>query len=210
MARGAVARGPCRGRGAGAAHRRSASRTRGSPCASAASRRSSRRRSAAATRAPARARPGQDRVPLGGLARAAHAADRAPGIQRAAAPRGAAARAGARASSSISTPRRARSAASSASCSTSPGSRRGGRWSSSLSRSISPRCSSATSSSSRPSIAGTASTGPRAACGAARCRADPDALDRMLKNLLSNAVKYSPRGGRVLRVARPGRRIGRG
>jgi signal transduction histidine kinase len=28
-------------------------------------------------------------------------------------------------------------------------------------------------------------------------RADPDALDRMLKNLLSNAVKYSPRGGQV-------------
>ncbi len=28
-------------------------------------------------------------------------------------------------------------------------------------------------------------------------RADPDALDRMVKNLMSNAVKYSPRGGRV-------------
>jgi signal transduction histidine kinase len=28
-------------------------------------------------------------------------------------------------------------------------------------------------------------------------RADPDALDRMVKNLLSNAVKYSPRGGHV-------------
>ncbi len=28
-------------------------------------------------------------------------------------------------------------------------------------------------------------------------RADPDALDRMVKNLLSNAVKYSPRGGQV-------------
>jgi signal transduction histidine kinase len=32
---------------------------------------------------------------------------------------------------------------------------------------------------------------------AAALRADPDALDRMVKNLLSNAVKYSPRGGRV-------------
>jgi signal transduction histidine kinase len=32
---------------------------------------------------------------------------------------------------------------------------------------------------------------------APRLRADPDAVDRMLKNLLSNAVKYSPRGGRV-------------
>jgi signal transduction histidine kinase len=28
-------------------------------------------------------------------------------------------------------------------------------------------------------------------------RADPDAVDRMMKNLLSNAVKYSPRGGAV-------------
>ncbi len=34
-------------------------------------------------------------------------------------------------------------------------------------------------------------------------RADPDALDRMMKNLLSNAVKYSPRGGRVLVSAAP-------
>jgi len=34
-------------------------------------------------------------------------------------------------------------------------------------------------------------------------RADPDALDRMLKNLLSNAVKYSPRGGEVLVSASP-------
>jgi signal transduction histidine kinase len=36
-----------------------------------------------------------------------------------------------------------------------------------------------------------------------RLRADPDAVDRMLKNLLSNAVKYSPRGGRVKVVAGP-------
>jgi two-component system phosphate regulon sensor histidine kinase PhoR len=34
-------------------------------------------------------------------------------------------------------------------------------------------------------------------------RADPDALDRMVKNLLSNAVKYSPRGGEVCVSARP-------
>ena len=34
-------------------------------------------------------------------------------------------------------------------------------------------------------------------------RADPDALDRMLKNLLSNAVKYSPRGGQVCVSACP-------
>ncbi|HYB71065.1 MAG TPA: GAF domain-containing sensor histidine kinase [Candidatus Bathyarchaeia archaeon] len=34
-------------------------------------------------------------------------------------------------------------------------------------------------------------------------RADPDALDRMLKNLLSNAVKYSPRGGEVVVSASP-------
>jgi signal transduction histidine kinase len=34
-------------------------------------------------------------------------------------------------------------------------------------------------------------------------RADPDALDRMMKNLLSNAVKYSPRGGRVIVSASP-------
>jgi signal transduction histidine kinase len=34
-------------------------------------------------------------------------------------------------------------------------------------------------------------------------RADPDALDRMVKNLLSNAVKYSPRGGRVCVSACP-------
>ncbi len=34
-------------------------------------------------------------------------------------------------------------------------------------------------------------------------RADPDALDRMLKNLLSNAVKYSPRGGQVCISASP-------
>ena len=34
-------------------------------------------------------------------------------------------------------------------------------------------------------------------------RADPDALDRMVKNLLSNAVKYSPRGGRVSVSAGP-------
>jgi signal transduction histidine kinase len=34
-------------------------------------------------------------------------------------------------------------------------------------------------------------------------RADPDALDRMVKNLLSNAVKYSPRGGQVSVSASP-------
>jgi signal transduction histidine kinase len=34
-------------------------------------------------------------------------------------------------------------------------------------------------------------------------RADPDALDRMVKNLLSNAVKYSPRGGQVCLSASP-------
>jgi len=34
-------------------------------------------------------------------------------------------------------------------------------------------------------------------------RADPDALDRMMKNLLSNAVKYSPRGGAVCVSASP-------
>jgi two-component system phosphate regulon sensor histidine kinase PhoR len=34
-------------------------------------------------------------------------------------------------------------------------------------------------------------------------RADPDALDRMVKNLLSNAVKYSPRGGQVCVSAGP-------
>jgi len=34
-------------------------------------------------------------------------------------------------------------------------------------------------------------------------RADPDALDRMVKNLLSNAVKYSPRGGQVCVSACP-------
>ncbi len=34
-------------------------------------------------------------------------------------------------------------------------------------------------------------------------RADPDALDRMVKNLLSNAVKYSPRGGQVSLSACP-------
>jgi signal transduction histidine kinase len=34
-------------------------------------------------------------------------------------------------------------------------------------------------------------------------RADPDALDRMLKNLLTNAVKYSPRGGQVCVSACP-------
>ena len=34
-------------------------------------------------------------------------------------------------------------------------------------------------------------------------RADPDALDRMVKNLLSNAVKYSPRGGLVCVSAGP-------
>ena len=34
-------------------------------------------------------------------------------------------------------------------------------------------------------------------------RADPDAIDRMVKNLLSNAVKYSPRGGRVCVSAGP-------
>ncbi|MGH7400700.1 MAG: sensor histidine kinase [Candidatus Rokuibacteriota bacterium] len=34
-------------------------------------------------------------------------------------------------------------------------------------------------------------------------RADPDALDRMVKNLMSNAVKYSPRGGRVCVSAAP-------
>jgi signal transduction histidine kinase len=34
-------------------------------------------------------------------------------------------------------------------------------------------------------------------------RADPDALDRMIKNLLSNAVKYSPRGGQVCVSACP-------
>jgi len=34
-------------------------------------------------------------------------------------------------------------------------------------------------------------------------RADPDALDRMVKNLLSNAVKYSPRGGQVCVSASP-------
>ncbi|MGH7317854.1 MAG: sensor histidine kinase, partial [Candidatus Rokuibacteriota bacterium] len=34
-------------------------------------------------------------------------------------------------------------------------------------------------------------------------RADPDALDRMVKNLMSNAVKYSPRGGRVAISACP-------
>jgi signal transduction histidine kinase len=34
-------------------------------------------------------------------------------------------------------------------------------------------------------------------------RADPDALDRIMKNLLSNAVKYSPRGGAVCVSASP-------
>jgi signal transduction histidine kinase len=34
-------------------------------------------------------------------------------------------------------------------------------------------------------------------------RADPDALDRMVKNLLSNAVKYSPHGGQVCVSAGP-------
>jgi two-component system phosphate regulon sensor histidine kinase PhoR len=37
----------------------------------------------------------------------------------------------------------------------------------------------------------------------ATVRADPDALDRMLKNLLSNAVKYSPRGGQVAVMVAP-------
>jgi len=39
--------------------------------------------------------------------------------------------------------------------------------------------------------------------GGVTLRADPDALDRMLKNLLSNAVKYSPRGGQVCVSACP-------
>jgi signal transduction histidine kinase len=42
---------------------------------------------------------------------------------------------------------------------------------------------------------------PAGAAGA--LRADPDAVDRMVKNLLSNAVKYSPRGGEVSLSAAP-------
>ena len=99
------------------------SRTRGSPFASGASPQELEEKVGGGHRAPARARPGQDRVPLGRLARAAHAADRAAGVQRAAAR----ARRAPRARPALSRPHPHRGAAAGphrrASCSTCPGSR---------------------------------------------------------------------------------------
>ena len=137
VAGGAVARHARRGRRAGAA-RGSGGGERAPHPSPAPLRRGARGEGIGRDRATPRAGPGQDRVPLGGLARAAHAADRAAGLQRAAAALGVVAGARPAVASSTSTPRRARWDASSGSCWTCPGSRPGARSSSSRSWSISP------------------------------------------------------------------------